>query len=387
MGPNRRQSQYKFVILAALLATTSLLVAPSLPKVDFIEYWAAARLFLLHANPYDPIAMMAMERSVGWSDPIPLMFLSPPWTLPLIAPLGWLSYTTAHVVWFALSALALFSGAAILWRHYGAPDTPDWLPLVTTAAFVPNLEVLGIGQTAAWILLGLAAFLYFARRGRDTLAGASLLALGIKPHLVYLAAIAVAISILRERKWKMLMSAAALYGALTIVAFAVAHGSIAGYRGAAEESMRWAPGFGGALRRLFGPQHYWMQFAPIFPGLLWFAWFWRRNQRATWEQLMPGLVLASVAMSAYGWPHDQAVFTVAIAPTFLLLRRATPSHRIAWLAAFVAMDLIIVLGHSLKWNQSYFVWTPLAWASLYWLATRMGDVAAPLRADAAHVQT
>src|SRR5438477_8868221 len=88
--------------LAVLLLVAQFALAPqaftSLPLYDFVEYWAAGRLTLQGENPYDIERMEQMQREAGRSDEGILMW-NPPWTLPLVLPLGLLDVRTAHLVW------------------------------------------------------------------------------------------------------------------------------------------------------------------------------------------------------------------------------------------------------------------------------------------------
>src|SRR5262245_49181836 len=69
-----------------------------LPLHDFVEYWAAGRLLLGGQNPYDADLVHELERQVGRTDEGILMW-NPPWSLPLVLPLGLMGVRTAHLVW------------------------------------------------------------------------------------------------------------------------------------------------------------------------------------------------------------------------------------------------------------------------------------------------
>ena len=80
---------------------------------DFVEYWAAGRQLVHHANPYDGDALLRSERSVGFpSDLPPQIMANPPWALPLVLPLGLLSPMAAELLWLLL----LLAGS----RRFGA---------------------------------------------------------------------------------------------------------------------------------------------------------------------------------------------------------------------------------------------------------------------------
>ena len=79
--------------------------AASDPKYvrDFVEYWAATRLLLTGNNPYGPQELFDLQRSVGWTDSIPLLMWNPPWTLSFILPFGLASFDVAQFLWLLLN--------------------------------------------------------------------------------------------------------------------------------------------------------------------------------------------------------------------------------------------------------------------------------------------
>src|ERR1700753_435698 len=86
---------------------------------DFTAYWGAARVFLVHQNPYAQHPLLGVQRSVGWPEAGAIRAYNPPWALPLFAPIGWLPFSAAQFVWLML-ALAIEGGAAaLLWSYFG----------------------------------------------------------------------------------------------------------------------------------------------------------------------------------------------------------------------------------------------------------------------------
>ena len=79
---------------------------------DFIEYWSAYQLFLGDKNPYDPVLMLEIQRSLKDSVTTPLMMWNPPWLLFFMAPILSFSFGTAASLWFAMNLL--FATGAIL---------------------------------------------------------------------------------------------------------------------------------------------------------------------------------------------------------------------------------------------------------------------------------
>src|SRR5258706_11399846 len=130
------------------------------PRVtnDFVEYWAAARLFVSSGNPYAPDQLLKLEQSVGWRESAPLLMWNPPWTLSFILPLGLLDYDIAQFIWFVLHALIIFLGAQMLWRNYGGDALRSRPALLTVLSFTPVYFVLLLRQIGALLLFGVIVF-------------------------------------------------------------------------------------------------------------------------------------------------------------------------------------------------------------------------------------
>src|SRR5262245_2703567 len=86
---------------------------------DFVEYWAVSRLLLTGKNPYGPQELFALQRSVGWSDSIPLLMWNPPWTLSFTLPFGLARFDVAHFLWLLSNIFIVIFCANQLWFLYG----------------------------------------------------------------------------------------------------------------------------------------------------------------------------------------------------------------------------------------------------------------------------
>src|SRR5262249_47050546 len=73
---------------------------------DFISSWAAARLNLMGHDPYDPDLVLALQRTVGWTEAIPYRIWYPPWAMAMLAPFGALSYQTGRMAWWVFNIAA-----------------------------------------------------------------------------------------------------------------------------------------------------------------------------------------------------------------------------------------------------------------------------------------
>jgi hypothetical protein len=160
-----------FAVVGIALGTAVLLLFAPPMMNDFVEYWAAGRLNLAGENPYDPVLMLELERSVGFAGDRALMMLNPPPALTLVMPLGALPYRQASVLWFVLHTAVLLWSCALLWNLAGGPRRMRWVAYLCGVIFVPTLFALFLGQISILLLLGLVLFLRFVRDGRMTAAG------------------------------------------------------------------------------------------------------------------------------------------------------------------------------------------------------------------------
>ncbi len=92
LKPRRTAAQLLVLGIAFVLLSGYALAHP---LHDFVEYWTAARLLFAHTNPYSIADVSRIEHSLGFEQSMPLILLSPPWTLALVAPLG---LTTSYVI-------------------------------------------------------------------------------------------------------------------------------------------------------------------------------------------------------------------------------------------------------------------------------------------------
>ena len=131
---------------------------------DFIEYWAAAKLNLAGANPYDSEQMLTLQQANGWTLPDPRMMWNPPHLLALVAPFSFLGYDLALQLWRILIVIGVLVCAALLWQFYGGPTKSRWVGIFLTVVFLPMLVSVAYGQLGLLILVGLTGFLFFQSR-------------------------------------------------------------------------------------------------------------------------------------------------------------------------------------------------------------------------------
>lgn len=364
--PTMRSSLRLGLLLLALTAATLLLFArlnssprglTSLSLLDFAEYWAAGRLNLHGENPYDPVQVEQLERSVG-RDKDGILMWNPPWTLALVMPLGLLDCRVAHLLWLGLHLIVVVWCADALWRVYGGAAATRMQARMLAFAFVPTLFCLTVGQIGPLLLLGAVAFLVAIKKGRDGWAGAAAVLLAIKPHLAYLFWIVLLLWTVRQRRWAVLgggllagglaLGVALLFNphVLSQYWYTFTHQPPAQYR---------SPTLGMALRLLVGEEHFRLQFLPMLPGLAWLAVYWRRQRQDwDWSERLPMLLLVSMLTAPYGaWLFDLTLLLVPV------LQRAAAVRRDAWhtpLAVFAALNGLVVVQLTFEVEYFYFLW-------------------------------
>jgi hypothetical protein len=316
-SPGGRSKLRQILTWAALLiALVGLFVlirsraATDLGLQDFVQYWAASRLNLRGSDPYDPAAMLAIERPLGWDEAEPNFMYNPPWMLALATPFAPLDYVTARTACMFLQFFAFAGLALVLWDDHGGPRRLGWLAGLLALAAFPTLITLRLGQSSLILLAGFVGFLHWEARGRDFLAGAAL-ALGmVKPHLVYLIWPAVGIWSLRERRWGIVAGGAAMLGLLTIVAMVPNPDVFGQFRVMLRDrppARFVSPTLGMFLRMAFGPENFRLQYVPMVAGFAWVAASWRSwlASGTAWRDRFAPILFASLLTTPYGaWATD-----------------------------------------------------------------------------------
>jgi hypothetical protein len=300
-------------------ATTN--AAASDPKYvrDFVEYWAATRLLLTGNNPYGPQELFELQRSVGWTDSIPLLMWNPPWTLSFILPFGLASFDIAQFSWLLLNTFIVLLCAKQLWLLYGGAPTAyrtAWLVVLT---FAPAYLVLILGQIGPLILLGLVGFLHCARAKRWKWAGALTILVSIKPHLLYLFWIALVLWIFEKRQWQLMIGVMVSGFIAATIPLLFSPSVYADYiqlnrTAKLPTPFDWqTPTMGQAARFFFAPEAVWLQFVPSLIGVFWLLFHWHKSKNQwEWSAQLPILIVASLATTSFAWSFDYIVLLPAI---------------------------------------------------------------------------
>jgi hypothetical protein len=342
-GSDRDRAMFALICcLPTLIFTFYVILRVPFTFFDFIGYWSAGHFYLNHQNPYAYGATFAFERAMGWTRSYPLVLLCPPWTLFINAIFGLLPFRISQHIWsLALTSLDGVSAYG-LWRTFGGEKRTVWIAALVFLSFSPVITVAHLCQVTPIMLVCFTAFLYCVRTERWVLAGISLVGMSIKPHLLWLVFLAIALWAIRTRRWRMMAAALGTVALLTAGVVAYNPQAMHFFHDAYGPAMATSCGFGGALRLLFGTQHTWLQYVPCVPGIVWFAWYWIRHRRDwSWQEHLPLLLIVSVASSPYCWWHD----FILVLPAFIALavRGAWRSPLVAFLWLAIQIPILVVV--------------------------------------------
>jgi hypothetical protein len=338
---------------------------------DFISYWAAGKLAVNGGNPYDAGAVRVVEVSAGRDPGMPVLVMrNPPVTLPLVAPLGFVSAKAGLIAWLVLLIGSLGTSIWLMWRMHGRPRSSYHLMAI---GFAPALACLMAGQFGIFLLLGVVLFLYFEQR-RPAVAGAALLLCCLKPHLFVPVAIPLVLWIVVGRRFRVGAGfAVALLAALGI-ACAIdpqVFGQYAAYLRGGEAVSERIPALSVALRFAISPHSAWIQFVPLVVACGWAGlYFWTRRERWSWHD--HGLLVLTVAAvcTPYGFFTDECMLLPAVLAG---VYRAEERGRSLIPVAVVAGAALIELLAGVEIKTPYFLWTTSAWLAWYLYATRWGN--------------
>jgi hypothetical protein len=373
-GSHRRTRTRVLLAAASLGIVVALMLVPSLRPTlsmnDFVAYWSAGRQLVHGRNPYDPDAVLQIEREFDIARRSPLIMRNPPWALPLVAPLGFLQLPTAQFLWLLLGTAAVLVSVHRLWRVY-LPDSPAWLAGIIASVFSPVPVALSIGQMGPLILLGVSGVLYFDERRQYGRAGASLFLLALKPHLVWLLWPVLLLHSLRHRRWKMLLSFAVLFSVACLIALLIDPSAFSEYillsrsTGLFEEL---TPTMSGVLRWWMGAVPF--QFFLVAIAAAWFLFYWLRSGMTwAWREGIPLLLLISICTSWYSWFFDQVVLLPCIFHAAASVIRSGSKAIVFASTSFLAINAAVLALIMMHRTTFWYAWTAPAWL-LWYLVVR-----------------
>jgi hypothetical protein len=339
------------------------LLSPLAPATrDYILFWATAQQLTHHSNPYDGTAITQLERSAGLPPAYKAGFMrNPPWTLPLIYPLGFLGPWAGWILWYFLLLASLTGSVYLLWNLLGAPRSERYLLGLT---FAPALICIVYGQTSLLMLPGLTLFFRWWKT-RPYWAGAALSLCALKPHLFVPFGVVLLVWMVISRGYKLAVGAAAALTAGCAITNLIDPQAWVQYaqmvRDSGIENER-IPCLNSLLRAWISPHSIWLQYLPTLLGCLWaLAYYWPR--RREWDWLKNGglLLMVSLVAAPYSWIYDHGMVLPALLQRVVLVRSRNLLIALAFLSALVEVALFC----SLFYPPALYLWT--IWAAPAWL--------------------
>ena len=334
---------------------------------DYIQYWAAGRQVLHHANPYDADAILKLEQSAGPGRTEAELSGSPPLVLLLAAPIAVFSARVGLIVWFAVLFASLCASLAMLWLLYGSPNS---LLYLFGFLFAPVLACLQCGQISILFLLCILGFLYFLD-SRPSLAGVLLVPLTLKPHLFLPFAVALMFWAGSRRSWRLLTGFTAALALCLAAVFYLDPHAWAQYL----QMMRmqrlsdeFVPTVSNAMQRFLSPGTTWLRYLPDAAACVWAGWYvYTRRNRWKWTDQGWVVLLVSCLCAPYGFLFDESVLLPAVLTGVLRARR---SGRSLWPIAIAAAAALIECFRMVRVTSLFYLWTAPAWLLWYLYATR-----------------
>jgi hypothetical protein len=305
---------FRVLAWAVALLMAGLFLSPVrhlLPQ-DFMQFYFAGRLVVsgqasqLHNRAvYEPLVseMRAQGETI-----IPYHYFNrPAYYAYFCAPLALFSYRTGMVLTLLLNAalLAFLVWKLPVWFHI-SPWARPWI-----ACFFPFLWTLAFDQDTMLLTLLLAFAVRSISQGRETLGGTLLAFASFKPHLIWLAPLA----LLRGGRRRALTSFLLVASGLAAVSFATV--GVAGVQQWFEllqsPTTDVVPEYMGNLRALY------LRFglAAVVPAVLFFAAsLYVVSRWGQFRELLAAALLASLVFSPHTYAQDysQAALAAALIP-------------------------------------------------------------------------
>lgn len=365
-------------VVSLFVLSSSSALRENLAKRDSIAYWAAGRLLIHHDAPYSPTDVLNLERSQGYSETKPLVLRTPPWSLFMVLPLGFTNAFAAWVLWIAVSLTALICSVRLCWKMYGDEPSPPAIFLLVAYLLAPVPACLVAGQMGLVLLLGLILFLWW-EPNRPFFAGASLILLFAKPHLLSLFWIVLAIWTLERKNRALAGGFVTSLTCATGIALIFDPAIFPQYTAMLNQAAighEFIPALSGVIRLLFFHRLFWVQFVPLALGLVWSGWFYWKN-RLTWNWRVdgPALMVVSVLTTPYAWLTDEVVLLPAVLQAALWVfekkDRMSMQDKIA-VTSFAVLNalLLLILKAKVPFATGIYFWSSLVWFGWYFYARK-----------------
>ena len=318
---------------------------------DFSSFWMAGKLILQGKNPYDMAAWGEGFRQFELGFLLTPVFLYPLPLALLLAPLGYLPFLSAYIVWVALTQLMIIASLALLLCLETNPRKKlFFLPLVIgTILFRPTILTLTQGQLSGLFLFVLVWIAFLWQKRKWFWGGCLLGLLALRPNLGFILIILVGLWLLLNKNWT------ALGGTLVSGIFVLTAGLIYNPAWVIQYlhvgSNKLAETFGGSptvwgLGALISHNHTTTTLIiGCLAGLLILFGFFRAILHAH-ATLRPVSVLALAAgvtllITPYTWTYDQLLLVLPLSAVILAMDRRGVRFPLT-ASVFLGIDVLVV---------------------------------------------
>jgi len=355
---------YKNLLQVSLTLVAIFLISTYYPSnfgtIDFMQYWAAANLFLAQANPYDSVALYNLEKSTSpWHlmNGFPIIMWNPPFIFPFIVPFALFSFEFASKFWILVSLIFFALGINNILETLKRKPSP-FTTCVLALTFYPIYDSIYWGQISPLLLLSLSAALITFSRGKTFIAGILLCATLIKPHLLYLYYFSLILNFGSAKNRTYIFGF--ITGGITLIGislFIEPHIINNYFALLSQPPTYWhTPTLGSWLQYLSGNNSFFIRSSPsIFAVVFLFSVKFFSPSLAKLFSDPRILIPLSLFTSPYGWIYDQ----VLLIPSLIFLAPTSKdrfSRNVFYATVFVNLLCFIPFSNS----ESANVWYPFA---------------------------
>ena len=356
MNSSSKSLRTVLLLLFAVSLVLVLLFAASHDRtiIDFVQYWAGAKLLLSGGDPYRVSAIAELERTL-WPEIDTILLWNPPLIALIITPLGLLDYGVARALWLVVES-ALYRSSAALAINFFSAAQKKYERLIYLITFYPALLSIHDGQVTPFILIGLTLFIIFefGNSYRPFVAGLALSLTLIKPHLLYLVYLFIAWRAVRTSQYKTALGVT--FGGVILGAFPLIFNPniyTLYFNALNEPPFYWqTPTLGSFLQGAMGSHPQFYRFLPTALGallaLIWLVW---SGARFDGTRVLLTLIPLSLVSSPYGWVFDQ----ILLLPVGIFLLGALRS---ALARGILIGGNIVMASLPGSLGQQFFVWYP-----------------------------
>ena len=198
---------------------------------DFFQFWYAGHVVASGGSPYDQSAWSgasaygAMAASVVRHCPTldapACLWLYPPWTGWLFAPLGFLPAPEGIIGVEIISIFSLVAGVCAVTLLFMRDVRTRVFAAPLFLASAPAVRDAVTGHFEGLLLIGVALVALAVSRARAVPLAAAVVLLSLKPHLTLVLGLVIIVTLVRSRSWRLLGAAAATAAVLVSVGAAV----------------------------------------------------------------------------------------------------------------------------------------------------------------------